>query len=113
MISASDLDRRITVERNSGEAVDEYNEPIIVWALLSHLWAKRVDVKDGEALAAGQVAGSVKTRFTIRNSTLAAGILTSDRIQHAGKIWQISGIKEAPNGPRDAFIEITASSELD
>jgi len=99
--------RRYTTERNP------LNELIKVWH--DHgppVWAHRQDVSDGEQLAAAAVSSFITTRFTVRSSEFTRDITPKDEIQHDGRIYNITGIKEATHG-RFRFLEITCSARAE
>ncbi len=112
MTRIGDLDRRITIQRNTPGVDDGFGEGAESWSDFITYSAKRDDVRDGEKVAAGQVMGSLMSRFTIRNSVDSRTVNTKDRISYGGKTWQIHGVKEA-KGRRRGFLEITASAEID
>lgn len=111
-LGAGDLDRWVTVLRQDavpdgyGGAAGEFME------LGDPIPAMRRDVKDGERIAAGRLAGELVVRFTVRASTFALGIRRSDRLLCDGIEFAIVAIKEVP-GARRAFLEITASAAVD
>ena len=112
MAGHSDLNRRIVIERGVA-TFNAFNEPVVTWARLVDLWARRLDVSDGEKLAAGKVGSFVVARFLVRHEPARrAGILPSDRIRHDGLVWSIHGIKETSEGLR-RWIEITAAASAD
>lgn len=113
-VHASQLDRRITLQRAS-KVLNAFNEEISTWQDLSTVWARRRDASDSqkiELLAAGQVGSFRVSRFTVRSSILIRSITPVDRILHDGVVWQINGVKELDEG-RHRFIEITASRDAD
>ncbi|WP_288430207.1 phage head closure protein [uncultured Agrobacterium sp.] len=110
-MEAGDLDRRITFQR-SQETSNEMNEPVENWSDLMTVWARRRDVSDSEKDAAGQVGGSLMSRFVVRSSEQAKAVLLTDRIFHDDKSWNIRGIKQADEG-RNRFLEITAVARID
>ncbi|TCL89858.1 head-tail adaptor [Rhizobium sp. PP-WC-2G-219] len=113
-VNASQLDRRVTVQRAS-MVLNAFNEEISTWMDLAKVWARRKDASDSqkiELLAAGQVGSFQVSRFTVRSSTLTRSITPVDRIHHDGVVWQINGVKELDEG-RHRFIEITASRDAD
>lgn len=113
-VNASQLDRRITLQRAS-KVANEFNEEISNWQDLTKVWARRRDASDSqkiELLAAGQVGSFQVSRFTVRSSTLTRSITPVDRMLHDGLVWQINGVKELDVG-RHRFIEITASRDAD
>lgn len=113
MIGAGDLDRLVEVERIVEGAVDDYNVPLQVWQVFCRAWAKRVDVRDAEREAAGQLAGAAAARFTIWSSIDARTITTADRLRHEDRIWEIVGVKESAAGATGEFLEITAQVSSD
>lgn len=111
MVSIGDLDRRIVVERAS-VSQNGFGEDVPEWHAVLSLWAKRADVSDGEKAAMGEVGSQLRSRFTVRAFTETRAITPQDRIRHDGAVWQIVGVKEAMDRPRE-FIEITAVRDSD
>jgi SPP1 family predicted phage head-tail adaptor len=114
MITANELDRRITLQRSTTTA-GPLNEPIEVWDDLAKVWARRRDASDSqkiEYIAAGQTGSFIVARFTVRSSAVTRSVTPVDQIVHDGKVWDIKGVKEADEG-RHRFIEITASRDAD
>lgn len=112
MVTAQRLDRRITIRRQTEGGRDEWNLPTPGEVIEFTVWAARQDASDGERMAAGSVGGYRMTRFIVRHSERAAGILPSDTLIHEGREYNIIGIKEAQGGRR-RFIEITTSVDTD
>lgn len=110
MMNASDLDRRITVERFT-ETRNEFNEIVEEWITLTTVSAKRHDVSDAEKFAAGQIGAELRSRFIIRDVGAASTVTPVDRLSHDGKTWNVNGIKETRDG-RHRFIEISATAVL-
>lgn len=106
------MDRRIVIERNTPGADNTFGEAAASWGTYATVWARKVDVSDGERIASGQVSSSTRARFTVRSSTAMRAMDTKDRIVYDGAYWQVHGIKETLDG-RDRFLEITASVESD
>lgn len=113
MISAGDFDRKITIERNTEGAENAFGEPSESWATFHETFASRSDVRDSEKVAAGQVEGSLMSRFVIRHCTDAATINPKDRLVCDGLTWAISGVKELSPERRKRYLEITASTGND
>lgn len=111
-MSASKLDRKITILRS--ELIDDGfgMSPGPFVPLGSPIWAHRHDITDGEKWAAHQVQATVTTRFTVRSSEFSRDINPKDRINHAGQDFNITGVKESKEG-RFQFIELTASARTD
>lgn len=110
-MGAGALDRRIQVRRaaptdtgfGQGEAWADHGAPI---------WAGRDDVRDSEKFAAGQVAASIMSRFTVRESSFTQGISPKDRLICDGREWEIvGGPKEHPR--QRGFLELTAITRTD
>ncbi|MBY3257068.1 phage head closure protein [Rhizobium laguerreae] len=105
------LDRRITIERMTGTAKNEFNEDVQIWTPLTTVWARRRDASDGEREAAGQIGATLMSRFVIRSTAVSKAVTPVDRISYRG-IWNIQGIKETEEG-RNRFLEITAIKDAD
>lgn len=105
------LDRRITIERDSGSTTNGFNEKASTWLPHTTVWARKMDASDGEKVAAGQTGSSVMSRFRVRSSTKTRDITPRDRIVFDGN-WNILGIKETQEG-RKRFLEITAVTDTD
>lgn len=108
-MDAGRLDRRITLRRATS-STNAFNEPVYVWADLATVAAKVEPVSDGEQWRAGETLASKLTRFTIRYSTTVASVDPRDRIQYAGREYDIQGIKEVG---RRQFLEITAAARAE
>ncbi|WP_340109463.1 head-tail adaptor protein [Pikeienuella sp. HZG-20] len=68
--------------------------------------AEKADISDGERFRSGGVDAALSTRFTVRFNALSASILTSDRLECEGRIYEIVGIKDV--GGRRRALEISA-----
>ena len=112
VVTAQELDRRITIQRLTVIGQNEFNEDIEDWVDLATIFARRKDVSDGEKEAAGQVGAVLMSRFVVRSSTVTRDVKPTDQIFYDGAFWNIQGIKEANEG-RNRFIEITAIMDLD
>ena len=110
-MEAGDLDRRVTILRYSLEGDDGFGNPTPVYTPSETLWAHRTDISDSERYAGYGIVASIISRFLIRSSEAARTIGPADRLDHDGKEWNITGIKEAKFG-RHQFLEITATAEL-
>lgn len=111
MPGAGSLDRRITIERDAGGAVDAFNAAAEDWQTLIEVWAGREDVKDGESVQAGQLGAFRMTRFVIRSSAVTRTVTPKDRVIHGGATFNILGVKES--GGRNRFLELTTVREAD
>ncbi|WP_206456246.1 phage head closure protein [Aurantimonas marina] len=110
MMNASDLDRRIAIERFT-ETRNAFNEIVQSWEPLATVSAKRHDVSDAERFAAGQIGAELRSRFIIRDVGAASTVTPVDRLSHDDNIWNVNGIKQTRDG-RDRFLEITATAAL-
>lgn len=110
-MEAGDLDRRVTILRYSLEGDDGFGNPVPVYTPSETLWVKRSDLSDSERVAAYGIVASIVSRFIVRSSDAARTIGPADRLDHDGKEWNITGIKETKDG-RHQFLEITAMAEL-
>lgn len=97
------MDRRIVIQRSTSTE-DGFGGPVLTWATLATVWAQFWPVSDGEKWRAGMVESREIARFTIRYSSLVAGVTSRDRISFGGT-WGITGVKEI--GRRE-YLEITA-----
>ncbi len=111
-MQAADLDRRLQIQRQAEVRRNQFNEPVLDWALLGSFWARRRDVSDGERQASGTVDSFLMSRFVVRSNSVTRTVTPVDRIVHGGEIWNIKGVKEADEG-RFRFIEITAVRDTD
>lgn len=113
MIGAGDLDRPIIIQRSASGAANAFGESAGVWTDYFPCRARRRDVGDKEKVEAGQVQGSLMSRFVIRSCVETRSVDTRDRLNHDGRIWQIHGVKEVSRERRHGFLEITASTSID
>lgn len=110
-MEAGNLDRRVTILDYSFDDVDEYGSPIITYTPVGTVWANRTDISDSERYAGYGIVASIISSFIVRSSDLTREINPADRLDHDGKEWNITGIKEAKFG-RHQFLEITATAGL-
>jgi SPP1 family predicted phage head-tail adaptor len=106
---AGKLDRRITLQRATF-AQDATGQQVPSWADLATVWAAKLNVSDGERMAASEVAAQIDLRFQIRWSTDVADLNAKDRVIFEGLTFDIAGTKEL--GRREG-IEISASARSD
>ena len=110
-MKAGNLDRRVTLRRAA--LVDDGFSLVEVWADLGEpIPAARADVSDGEKWRAAQVQAAIGTRFTVRSDTLTRTITPRDRLQHEGREYTITGVREA-DGPRRAVLELSCVARAD
>jgi hypothetical protein len=109
-LSATDLDRRISIWRSM--PVDDGTatvpgEP----SEIGKRSAKRSDISDGERFRAGELGQKLTTRWTVRSDALTRTIAGGDIIMHRGVTYDVVGTKEIPG--RFVAIEITTGSRPD
>lgn len=110
-MNVNKLDRRVTVLRS--ELIDDgFGMEQGPWLPIGTVWAHRSDISDGEKIQAGQVLATLTTRFTVRSSEFTRGIDPTDRLQHGGFVWNITGAKESKDG-RLQFLEWSAVARSD
>lgn len=101
------LDRRVSFLR--AELFDDGFQTRERW--VNHgapVSAARRDISDAEKAAAGTVLATATARFTVRHTSLTAGLTPRDRLACDGSEWGIDGIKQVPE-PRRQWLEITAT----
>lgn len=109
-MTAGDLDRRVQILRAA--PVDDGLAVVEAFAPHGHpIWARRMDISDGERWRAGEVQAHVTTRFTVRSSAFTRALTPKDRLVCEGRAFDIAGIKQV--GARGTFLEITAAARID
>ena len=103
MQDAGALDRRVRIERRSGQT-NGFGETIETWLDMGAVWASRWDVSDSEQMKAAELGGAVTTRFKVRYSSLTETIGARDRLRSEGRVYEVTGVKQI--GRRE-IIEIT------
>lgn len=73
--------------------------------------ARKRDLSDGERFRAGEVAGHVTTRFTVRRSAFTDAITPKDRLDCDGVTYEITGVKDVGDGRM--WREITCAARTD
>jgi SPP1 family predicted phage head-tail adaptor len=109
-IGASNLDRRLTIERATTLGTDGLGHPILAWKELATVACMVRPVSDGERWRAGEIAAQITTRFTIRHG---AGVTPTDRLVFEGRLFNVTGVKEVADAGRRRFVEITASARAE
>lgn len=109
--SAEALRDKIVVQRAT-EVPNELNEPVLTWATLTTVRARRDDASSGEKEAAGQVGAFLMSRFKVRRSIAADGIKASDRIVHEAANWSVKEIMRDRDDPT-RFLIIKAVKDAD
>lgn len=106
---AGDLDRRITIRRNT-PTTDDFGQEVPGWADLATVWASKQDVRDSERFTAAATGASLTTRFQIRWSSALADLSPEDQLVCEGRTYSISAVKEIG---RRVGLEITAAARVD
>jgi SPP1 family predicted phage head-tail adaptor len=109
MSGAGRMDRRLVIQRATTSRND-LNEPIESWANLATVYANRRDASAGEAYKAQEVGAELTCRFTVRYSSVLAAVTPTDRILYAGRLYNITGLRETK---RNRWIEIDAVARAD
>ncbi len=103
---AGELDRYISFERKQ-EVKDAAGQVRENWIGFAKAWARMMPVRGEEKVQAQQTASAGDTIFRLR---YLGGITTLDRINHEGKIYDITYIAEL--GRREG-LDITARSRTE
>lgn len=111
VLNAGKLDRRVQFRRFI--LVDDGFGQIEEWRDHgSPVSASKRDVSDAERWSADQVQASITARFTVRWSSFTADLSPKDRLTCEDREYDITGIKETPDGRRRMF-ELTCSARAD
>ena len=102
-------DRRIRIERYAVTKSSSGAE-VKTWAAVATVWAEKLDLSDGERVAAAEVSAEITTRFRILYSSTVASVNAKDRIVLGDFTYDILGVKEI--GTREG-LEITAAARAD
>ena len=102
-----ELDRRITIRRNTATVKNRIGEAVPVWTVLATVWAAYAPISDGEKMLATEQFASLEARFVIRWSTGVADVNAKDQITFDNREWNILGVKETE---RRRWIEISAGT---
>lgn len=109
MLNAGDLDRRITIQRNS-PTKDAFGASKDNWADLATVWAKKIEVSDAERTRAAETAAIITTRFQVRWWSLVSDLNPKDRVLYGTLTYDIVAVKEL--GRREG-LEISATARTD
>lgn len=85
-MKASDLNRRVTIQRLVEVGKTELEEPITDWQDVCTVWAKVEPLQGREYWAARRVNGEVSTRVTIR---YRPGLDNSMRLKHGDRVLEL------------------------
>ncbi|MCQ1779154.1 phage head closure protein [Neorhizobium galegae] len=97
MLNIGDMDRRITIERES-ETLSPSGDPRKIWAPVATIWAEVLQQSASEFFTG---YGEAETGTVIFRVRYRPGVTTADRVIHDGTAYGIKEIKEI--GRRDAL----------
>lgn len=87
---AGKLDKTVVIERR-GETVDEFGTVSDGWTLIASVRAQIVQASTEEFLRSAGTSAETAIVFRIRHR---ADLMTSDRVTHAGRAFDVKEIKE-------------------
>lgn len=109
--SASEFDRRITIQR-SVKTEDAAGDPVQTWSDDRKLWARKRDGRGREFFSAAQIVRDADTVFKVRSSGYARALAPeTHRIFYKGQIYEIVG--KADTDDREDAIELLTCSRPD
>lgn len=99
MMRIGKLDRRIDIERAT-ETTNDFGERVVSWSVAFSMWAALTIRKSGsfEKIVDGYETSVQMVEFTIRQSSNADGVTTSDRVSYGGKKFNIVAVHELERG---------------
>jgi SPP1 family predicted phage head-tail adaptor len=100
---AGELNQRITIQYDSSDTPNSYNEQIPIWSDLKTVWASVATTGGGRFYAAQKVNSEVEVLFIIRHRT---DIDEDMRISYGGKTYEILRLNPVDGARRE--IEILA-----
>lgn len=104
------LDHRISINRGT-ETRNDFNEVVLVWAVLVTVWARRADATANEAWRAAEVGAQIEAHYTVRYSPETASITPKDTVTlEDGKTYNIFGVTETE---RNRWLEIHCIARAD
>lgn len=109
MLSAGDLDRRITLQAPFADK-NKFNEAVEGWSDVREVWASYEPLSDSEQRRALEVGAAMTARFCIRWSAEVRELSPTWRVQFDGLVFDIVGVK--PIGRREG-LEISAVTRTD
>lgn len=105
-----ELNRLVSIERSS--RIDDGTASVDGPAIsIGQRWAKKVDISDGERIAAGELGTFLASRFVMRADALTRAIGGKHVLRYQGTPYYVVGVKEL--GRRGKAIEITTASRSD
>ena len=109
MAGSGGLNRRATLQRAT-VTFDSFGGEVETWGTLASVWVNRRDASAGESYKAQEVGSQISTRFTIRYSSDVASLNPRDRLQYAGQVYQITGVRETK---RNRLLEVDCVARPD
>lgn len=90
---AGNLDRRITIQ---GKTItqDDFGAEVETWGDVATVWAQEVELRGMERYSMRQIVGHALRTFRIRWSPTVAVITTEHRIEYAGRLFDITDVRE-------------------
>jgi head-tail adaptor len=106
MAGAGHLRERFTIQRRV-DIDDGYGNTVGEWADQFAMWGGIRFMRGGEGVLAARLTARQPAILTVRNSTVARGILASDRAVNA-RTGEVFNIREQPRAARDnrGFLEM-------
>lgn len=86
---SGDLDRRVTLQRDTGTTVNEHGEPVRNWTALAPRWASIEPLTGQELTQAGAIVAGVTHSVMIRPY---AGLTPKDRLLYGTRILNIASV---------------------
>lgn len=103
------LDERIRFLR-AVSTPNEFNEGVPTWSTLVEVWAARDDASASESYKAAAVDAKITARFLVRSSPETRAVTPIDRIEAAGKTYNIVAAREVK---RNEWLEFDAVARAD
>jgi len=89
-MEAGPMDRRITIQQNTGQ-IDDYGQEIPQWSDLDEIWSQVVPLRGNERYAAQQPGALSAMKFAIR---YRSDVTEQMRILYDGRYYDITYIEE-------------------
>lgn len=101
-MKAGDLDQRVTVERKTAGAVDDWGQPIPdAWTPLGTVWAAVEPLAGREYIAAQAAQSEVTARIRIR---WRPDVDSQVRVVHRGKQYDVQAVIEPRSERRELIL---------
>lgn len=103
MVKAGLLRDRVTFERLSSGAVDDYGNVYDGWSTLATRSADLREQKGKEAISGGALQDSGMATMRVRSDSVTSTITAADRVVARGKTWAIKNVIQVD--AKDTMIE--------